>query len=380
MQSERIEREEALSLLRTASLLDLMERGWAARQALHPGRNVTFVIDTNPNYTNVCVTRCAFCSFYRAPEHPEAYTLSPAEVAAKVASAGREGATTVLLQGGHHPGLSLPYYQEMITAIREAAPGMHLHLFSPPEIGHIARNSGTDPETVLRTFYDMGLRTMPGGGAEILVDAVRRRVSPGKTSAGEWLDIMRTAHRVGFKTTATMTYGHCERDEDIIEHLFRLRELQDETGGFYAFIPWSFKPGISRLGETVSGPELPSFYVRIIALARIVLDNFPHIQASWFSEGWRAGQLALHGGADDFGGLLLEENVLFQARHAYATTLDALLETIRGAGFLPVQRDSLYNPLKAYDTSEGPGSPAHMERQAGSGAHNGTKTERRIDP
>lgn len=367
-------------MLRTASLLDLMEQGWAVRQALHPGREVTFVIDTNPNYTNVCVTRCAFCSFYRAPGHPEAYTLSPAEVAGKVARAGREGATTVLLQGGHHPGLSLSYYQEMIDAIRAAAPEMHLHLFSPSEIGHIARNSGTDPETVLRIFYDMGLRTMPGGGAEILVDAVRRHVSPGKISAGEWLDIMRTAHRVGFKTTATMTYGHCERDEDIIEHLFRLRELQDETGGFYAFIPWSFKPGISRLGETVSGPELPSFYVRVIAVARIVLDNFPHIQASWFSEGWRAGQLALHGGADDFGGLLLEENVLFQARHAYATTLDALLETIRGAGFLPVQRDSLYNPLSVYDAAEGSASPVQTERQPGSGAHIGTKMERHLEP
>jgi cyclic dehypoxanthinyl futalosine synthase len=347
--NERLTRESALELFRRAPLIELMAQADALRRRLHPGNDVTFVIDTNPNYTNVCVTDCTFCSFYRKPGHAEGYVLSPEQVGEKVARAYEGGATTVLLQGGHHPDLPLEYFLGLIEAIRAAAPGIHLHLFSPPEIDHISRTCGIEVEELLRRLWELGLRTMPGGGAEILSDRVRRRVSPKKISAERWLDIMRTAHRVGFKTSATMTYGHLETDEDIVEHLFRLRKLQDETGGFYAFIPWSFKPGASPLSRLVDTVATPSRYVRIIALSRIVLDNFPHIQASWFGEGWRAGQLALHAGADDFGGLLIEENVLFQARHRLATSLGALLRTVREAGFTPVQRSTPYEHLQRYD-------------------------------
>lgn len=349
MGQERIGPREALYLLRDAPQLTLMEQADAVRRAKHPGNDVTFVIDTNPNYTNVCVTECTFCSFYRKGGHPEAYTLTPAQVAEKVARAQACGATTVLLQGGHNPALRFPYYLELISEIQKAAPGIHLHLFSPPEIAHIAETNNMTWEAVLRMFRDAGMRTMPGGGAEILVDEVRRGVSPKKISSDTWLDIMRTAHRIGMKTSATMTYGHRESPEHIIEHLMRLRRLQDETGGFYAFIPWSFKPGHSPLRRLVGEEELPSFYVRVIAVARLVLDNFPHIQASWFGEGWRAGQLALHAGADDFGGLLLEEHVLQQANHAVATSLEALVTTIRDAGFAPAQRTTSYEILRRFD-------------------------------
>ncbi|HNR31200.1 MAG TPA: cyclic dehypoxanthinyl futalosine synthase [Candidatus Hydrogenedentes bacterium] len=354
MGQERIGFREALYLLLDAPQLALMEQADAVRRARHPGDDVTFVIDTNPNYTNVCVTECTFCSFYRKPGHPEAYTLTPEQVAAKVARAHALGATTVLLQGGHNPALPFHYYFDLIAAIRAAAPDIHLHLFSPPEIAHIAETCGRTREAVLGAFWDAGMRTMPGGGAEILVDDVRRGVSPKKISSDDWIDIMRAAHRIGMKTSATMTYGHRESPEDIIDHLLRLRRLQDETGGFYAFIPWSLKPGRSPLSRLVAEEELPSLYVRVIAVARLVLDNFPHIQASWFGEGWRAGQLALHAGADDFGGLLLEENVLRQADHNVATTLDAVLTAIRDAGFTPVQRTTTYERLRRFDDADNP--------------------------
>lgn len=351
MQHQRIEQEEAIHLLREAPLLELMERAHALRMQLHPNPEVTFVVDTNPNYTNVCITDCTFCSFYRKLGDAASYTLSPGEVANKVTRAQSFGATTVLLQGGHHPDLPFDYYLALIDAIKKAAPGVHLHLFSPPEVDHMASTSGQTYGEVLARLWEAGLRTMPGGGAEILVGRVRRRISPKKISADTWIDVMRTAHNVGMKTSATMTYGHLENTAEIIEHLLRIRDLQDETGGFYAFIPWSFKPGPSPLGKLVAKAELPSYYLRIIAISRLVLDNIPHIQASWFGEGWRAGQLALNAGADDFGGLLLEENVLYEARHQVATTLDSVLDTIRDAGFDPVQRTTLYEKIHHFEDS-----------------------------
>jgi len=369
MPTNRIDAAEALGLLQYAPLLEVMARADAIRREWHPRNEVTFVMDTNPNYTNVCVTDCTFCSFYRRPGQEGGYTLTPEQVAEKVAVAQRQGATTVLLQGGHHPGLTMDYFLSLIECIRHRAPGIHLHLFSPTEIAHMASLTGTSPEAVLEILHERGLRTMPGGGAEILVDRVRRKISPKKISADAWLNIMRSAHRIGFKTTATMTYGHRETDEDIIEHLLRLRALQDETGGFYAFIPWSFKPGTSPLSRLVPEAAPASRYVRIIALSRIVLDNFPHIQASWFSEGWRAGQLALHAGADDFGGLLLEENVLFQANHALATTLDGVLRTITEAEFLPVQRTTLYHRIRAHSWLDENNEAPMIMRREGAGTH-----------
>lgn len=348
----RIETAEALDLLQNAPLLELMARANDVRRSLHPTNDVTFVLDTNPNYTNVCVTDCTFCSFYRRPGDAEAYTLEPAAVAERVARAQSLGATTVLLQGGHNPDLPFDYYLSLIASIQHSAPEIHLHLFSPAEIMHMSETCGLPPRDILQTFWDLGVRTMPGGGAEILVDAVRRKISPKKISADSWINVMRLAHEVGMKTSATMTYGHRETEGDIVEHLIRIRQLQDETGGFYAFIPWSFKPGASPLGRLVPEAASPAYYLRVIALARLVLDNVSHIQASWFGEGWRAGQLALHAGADDFGGLLLEENVLYQANHKVATSLNALLTTIRDAGFTPVQRTTSYEKLRRYAEGE----------------------------
>ena len=351
MSTPRLSPDKALNLYRHASQSDLMARATALRQELHPGTDVTFVVDTNPNYTNVCTTDCTFCSFYRRPGHDEAYTHSPESIGRGAAQAQAKGATTILLQGGHNPELGMDYYLALIEALQAHAPGMHLHLFSPSEILHIAEHSDMTAREVLERFWAAGLRTMPGGGAEILVDAVRRKISPKKARSADWLGVMREAHRIGFKTSATMTYGHVETDEDIIEHLVQIRKLQDETGGFYAFIPWSFKPGASPLSRVVVEPAAASRYVRVIALARLFLDNVPHIQASWFGEGWRAGQLALHAGADDFGGLLLEENVLFQARHQVATQLDSVLNLISDAGFTPVQRTTKYTHLRRYDST-----------------------------
>lgn len=349
MSTPRLSPDKALNLYRHASQSDLMARATALRQELHPGTDVTFVVDTNPNYTNVCTTDCTFCSFYRRPGHGEAYVHAPESIGRGAAQAQARGATTILLQGGHNPELGMDYYLAVIAALQAYAPGMHLHLFSPSEILHIAEHSDMTVREVLERFWVAGLRTMPGGGAEILVDAVRRKISPKKARSADWLGVMREAHRIGFKTSATMTYGHVETDEDIIAHLLQIRDLQDETGGFYAFIPWSFKPGASPLSRVVAEPAAASRYVRVIALARLFLDNVPHIQASWFGEGWRAGQLALHAGADDFGGLLLEENVLFQARHQVATQLDSVLSLISDAGYTPVQRTTTYAQIRRYD-------------------------------
>lgn len=341
----RLTPSKALSWLQNMPLVELMTRAHAERLRQHPTSDVTYVIDTNPNYTNVCTANCTFCSFFRKPGHEEAYVLAPAEAAAKVDAARKLGATTVLLQGGHNPELPFSYYLELIDAIASATPDIHLHLFSPSEIAQIAEVAEMTPREVLNEFYDRGIRTMPGGGAEILVSKVRRRISPKKLSADGWLSIMRDAHEAGMKTSATMMYGHLESEADIIEHLLRLRELQDETGGFYAFIPWSFKRGASPLSRLIPAEATPSYYLRILAISRLMLDNVPHIQASWFGEGWRAGQLGLYAGADDFGGLLIEENVLYEADHKVATTLPAVLQTIRDAGFNPVQRTTLYGAV-----------------------------------
>ncbi len=348
MTVQRVAPDKALNLYRHGAQSDLMARANDIRQHIHPGNAVTFVIDTNPNYTNVCTTDCTFCSFYRTPGHPEGYVRTPDEIGRNAATAQLQGATTVLLQGGHNPALGLSYYLDVIEALKHHAPGMHLHLFSPSEILHIADQEDMSAHAVLQQFWDAGLRTMPGGGAEILVDAVRRKLSPKKTRTDAWLAVMGEAHHIGFKTSATMTYGHLETDEDIIEHLIRIRDLQDETGGFYAFIPWSFKPGGSPLSRLVKEAAPASQYVRVIALARLFLDNVPHIQASWFGEGWRAGQLALHAGADDFGGVLLEENVLFQASHQVATKLESVVNMIHDAGFVPVQRSTTYEHLHCH--------------------------------
>ena len=346
---ERIDRRQALELLTRTPMGELMARAHAVRMNRHPEDVVTFVFDTNPNYTNICVTRCRFCAFCRPATDPDAYTLTAEEVAARVKGAADQGATTVLLQGGHNPDVRLEDWLGYIRAIGEACPQVHIHPFSPAEYIFMADQENCAVEEVLQAVYDVGVRTIPGGGAEILSERVRRIIAPAKADTRQWLDVCEAAHRIGFKTTATMMYGHVESDEEIVDHLLLLRDLQDRTGGFASFIPWSFKLGNTTLGREVGRTVHPAKYIRIIALARLVLDNFDHIQSSWFSENVGAGQLGLLAGADDFGGILVEENVLQQAGHDRATTLENVKTIIRRAGFIPAQRDSYYNTLKCFN-------------------------------
>jgi cyclic dehypoxanthinyl futalosine synthase len=345
---ERIDGEDALFLLRDARLADLCALADTMRRRLVPGDFVTFVIDTNPNYTNVCVTDCLFCAFYRKPGDEEAYWHPVEKVVEMVGRAVEQGATTSLLQGGHNPEIPFAYYLDVVRALKKSFPGLCLHLWSPSEIATMADVSGLSIREVLEALWNAGQRTLPGGGAEILVERVRKRISPKKASAENWLTVMRTAHGIGYRTTATMMYGHAERDEEIVEHLARIRALQDETGGFTAFIPWSFKPGNTLLEKKVPESPGPVKYLRIIALARVFLDNFEHIQASWFSEGKKTGQIALHAGGDDFGGTLIEENVLRLANHHNRTTTEECVDLIKEAGFRPMQRTTLYEHVREW--------------------------------
>lgn len=348
LDGDRIDEEEALFLLRDANLSDLCALGDTMRHRRVPGNAVTFVIDTNPNYTNACVTDCLFCAFYRKPGHDEVYWHSVEDVVKMVGRGVDRGATTALMQGGHNPEIPFSYYTDVVRALKNAYPELCVHLWSPSEIHMMAKVSGLSMEEVLRALWDAGQRTMPGGGAEILVERVRKRISPKKPSSQNWLDVMRAAHGIGYKTTATMMYGHAETDEEIVEHLRLLRELQDDTAGFTAFIPWSFKPGNTLLEKKVPESPGPVKYLRIIALARLYLDNFDHIQASWFSEGKKTGQIALHAGGDDFGGTLIEENVLREANHHNRTTTRECVDLIRDTGFRAVQRTTLYETVREW--------------------------------
>ncbi|MGR9072112.1 MAG: cyclic dehypoxanthinyl futalosine synthase [Gammaproteobacteria bacterium] len=344
---KRLEPDEALYLLKHFPLGRLMRMGHLARKRKHPENTVTFVFDSNPNHTNVCETKCAFCAFWRSPKSKDAYTLSPEQLAEKVKKAQAAGATTVLFQGGHNPDATLADWVDYLRAIRRKCPDIHIHPFSAPEIAYMAQREGISTGQILQTLWEEGIRTLPGGGAEILVERVREKISSEKCSVAEWLNIMRQAHEIGFKTTATMMYGHVETDEEIVEHLTALRDLQDRTGGFTSFIPWSFKSGNSTLGKKVGQPAHPIKYIRLLAVARLFLDNFAHVQSSWFSESVRAGQLGLLAGADDFGGLLFEENVLGTTGHTPRTNLDKTLKIISDAGFTPAQRDSDYQVINA---------------------------------
>ena len=345
---ERLTREEGAYLLREAELLDLAALANTVRFRRHPEPVVTFVIDSNPNYTNVCITDCVFCAFYRKPGAAGAYTLTIEQVMEKVQRAVDLGATTVLLQGGHNPSLPLDYYLSLVRQMRLRFPQVTPHFFTASEVTNMAQVAELPVRDVLQQLKEAGQYTLPGGGAEILSDRIRRRLAPKKGGASAWLSVHREAHQLGFKSTATMMFGHIEDDEDIVEHLDHVRGLQDETGGFTAFIPWSFKPGNTPLEQRIPRHAIPSRYLRIIALSRLYLDNVPHIQASWFSEGKKTGQVALHAGADDFGGTLFEENVHAATDFINKTTVDEIVTLIRESGFQPAQRTTLYEVIRAW--------------------------------
>lgn len=345
---ERITAEEGLYLLRYAELLDLGDLAEQARYRKNPERRVTFVVDTNPNYTNVCTIDCIFCAFYRHEGEEGVYTNSVDQMIENFKHAAKQGVTTVLLQGGVNPKLPFDYYLEMVRRTVKEVPGVAPHFWSTSEIIGMADVSGLSVREVLQQLWDAGQRSIPGGGAELLADRVKKKISSLKGTSADWLNVMREAHSIGFKTTATMMYGHLETDEDIIEHLESVRMLQDEHHGFTAFIPWSFKPGNTPLEKIIPHYATPVRYLQMIAISRIYLDNFDHIQASWFSEGKKTGQIALHFGADDFGGTLFEENVHAAANFVNKTNTEEVIELIRESGFVPAQRTTLYEILRTY--------------------------------
>ena len=345
---KRLERADGLWLLAEAPLVELGSLAQEVRFRRHPEKQVSFVIDSNPNYTNVCITDCQFCAFYRKPGHPEAWTLTVEQVLEKIESAARGGATTVLLQGGHNPALPLDYYLSIVRETRRRFPQITPHFFTASEIMTMADVSGLSMPEVLTKLREAGQNTLPGGGAEVLSERVRKRIEPKKGGPRAWLAVHREAHRQGFRSTATMMYGHVETPEDIVDHWEAIRELQDEHGGFTAFVPWSFKPGNTLLEKWIKTYQGPNAYLRMLAASRLYLDNFAHVQASWFSEGKRAGQIALHWGADDFGGTLFEENVHAAADFVNKTTVDEIVTLIREAGFTPMQRTTEYEVLQVY--------------------------------
>jgi len=340
---ERVSDAEALELYRGAptALLGRLADGVRARK--HPARIVTYIIDRNVNYTNVCVARCTFCAFYRAVGSSEGYVLGFDEVFRKIDETIAVGGVQLLLQGGHNPDLPLTWYEDLFRAVKQRYPSFKLHALSPPAVIYLSRLSQLPVPAVIARLMAAGLDSIPGGGAEILVDRVRKLLHCyGKATADEWLDVMRQAHRKGLRTTATMMYGTVETDEERLEHLLRLRALQDETGGFTAFITWSYQPDHTELaGSEATGIE----YLRTLAIARIVLDNFDNLQASWVTQGGKVGQLSLAYGANDMGSVMIEENVVRAAGASYCMDEAEIVRNIEDAGFTAKRRNMHYEIL-----------------------------------
>ncbi|MBE0597734.1 MAG: dehypoxanthine futalosine cyclase [Desulfuromonadales bacterium] len=340
-----LDRPEALYLLTEADLLTVGQLADGVRRRLHPHRRVTFVVDRNVNYTNVCLSQCRFCAFYRTVEAPDAYLLSEEEIVAKVRELADHGGTQLLMQGGLHPQLRIDWFEAIFRRLREEFPMVRIHSLSPAEITHVAELSGLGMADCLARLQAAGLASVPGGGAEVLVDEVRQEISPNKIGWRQWAAVMEAAHELGMPTTATMMFGSRERPEDLVEHLFRLREIQARTGGFTAFIPWTFQPANTELGgETASGVE----YLKVLALGRLVLDNIANIQASWVTQGAMMAQVALFFGANDLGGTMLEENVVAAAGCSFRLSTAEIIELARGAGFIPARRTTTYEILEEY--------------------------------
>jgi cyclic dehypoxanthinyl futalosine synthase len=339
---ERISPEEALRLYHGLTLPELGALADAVRQRKRPGRVVTYIIDRNINYTNVCNVYCTFCAFMRREQDEDAYVLSHEQVGEKIRELLAIGGVQILLQGGHHPKLGIDYYLELLAYIKQNFPQINIHGFSPPEFCHFAEVFRMPVEEVVRRFKEAGLGSIPGGGAEILVDRVRKRIAPLKCTSEQWLRVMEIAHGMGLSSSATMMFGHVETIEDRLEHLRRLRELQDRTHGFTAFICWTFQNENTRL-------KLPSVgaheYLRMQALARIFLDNFDNVQASWVTQGPQIGQIALKYGANDFGSVMMEENVVSSAGTTFRIDEATMQRLIRELGYEPHRRNNWYELL-----------------------------------
>lgn len=348
--TNRITKKEALDLIQNTSLVELGEMASKIKAQLHPDRITSFIVDRNINYTNVCWVDCKFCAFYRHGKDDDAYVLTYEEIDKKIEELLEIGGTQILMQGGVHPKLKIDYYEDLVEHIHTKFPQITLHSFSAIEIVYIAKVSKITILEVLKRLQAKGLSSIPGAGAEILSDRVRDIIAPKKIDASKWLEVHRLAHSIGMKTTATMMFGTVETDEEIIEHWDLIRQLQDETGGFRAFIMWSFQSTNTKLLEDIPDlkPQSSNRYLRLLAVSRIFLDNFPNIQSSWVTQGSYIGQMALKFGANDLGSTMMEENVVAAAGASNCMNQDEMIELIRDIGENPAKRNTAYEILERF--------------------------------
>ena len=336
--------QEALNVLKHEDILVLGKMADKIRQQKHPDNVVSFVVDRNINYTNICTSECKFCAFYRKEENSDTYVLSNEVIMEKIKETIEAGGTQIMLQGGLNPNLRLGYYVDLLKMIKSKY-NITIHSFSPAEIVHIAKQENMSVKAVLLSLHEAGLDSLPGGGAEILVDEIRYKISPKKITADQWLNVMEETHKVGMKSTATMVIGFGETLEQRIEHMQKIKELQEKTGGFRAFITWTFQPGNTELG----GKKTNAWeYLRTLAVTRIYLDNIEHIQGSWVTQGQETGQITLAFGANDLGSIMLEENVVRAAGTAYEMSINKMVNLITASGKIPAQRDTEYNIIKKF--------------------------------
>lgn len=346
----RLTPDDGLRLLESHDLVALGQAADALTRRLHPEPYRTYNIDRNINYTNACTAVCDFCAFYRPPDHPEVYVLPRDVLMKKIEETVELGGDQILMQGGLHPKLPLEWYEELLADIRIQFPQVNIHAFSPPEIHHFTKISKLPLRTVLQRLKTAGLGSLPGGGGEILVDRVRKEITRGKVLTDDWLNVNRVWHELGGRSTATMMFGHVETLAERIEHLERLRQLQDETGGFTAYICWTFQPDHTDMSDI---PPAGAFeYLKTQAVSRLYLDNFANIQSSWVTQGEKIGQLALFFGANDMGSLMIEENVVAEAGTVYYLSLETIRRCIREAGYIPRQRNVFYEYIDEADQAE----------------------------
>ncbi|MEI8382898.1 MAG: cyclic dehypoxanthinyl futalosine synthase [Planctomycetota bacterium] len=347
---ERLSPAEGLALLESHDLVSIGEAANAVAKRMHPEQYRTYNIDRNINYTNVCSAVCDFCAFYRKPKSPEGYVLDRQVIFQKVEETIALGGDQILMQGGMNPDLPLEWYEDLLRSLKERFPQVNLHCFSPPEIHALHKLTKLPVRTVLERLKAAGLGSLPGGGGEILVDRVRKAMTRGKCLSDEWLEVCRQWHLLGGKGSATMMFGHIETLPERIEHLERLRQLQDETGGFTAYICWTFQPDHTDMSDI---PPSGSFeYLKTQAVSRLYLDNIPNIQSSWVTQGEKIGGLALHFGANDMGSLMIEENVVAEAGTVHHLTLETIKRLIRDAGYVPRQRNVFYEYIDSVDSAE----------------------------
>ncbi len=347
VKGERLSLEEGISLY-SCDLLRLGRAAHRIKEQMFPDKRVTFIVDRNISYTNVCVVDCDFCAFYRPPGHAEGYTMTHEQVFKKIEELVALGGTQALIQGGVNPDLPIDYYLDLIRAVREKFPTVHVHSFSVVEMDMIARKNRIPLIDLFKKFKEAGLNSMPGGGAEILVERVRKLISPKKATSQKWIDVMRTAHEAGLRTTATMVVGHVETIEERIQHMLVIRNLQDKTKGFRAFIPWTMSPNCTprmKHLKQAGGED----YLKTVAISRLMLDNIDHLQSGWLTEGLKLGQIALNFGCDDMGGTLIEDKVLEPTGiDATQTSREDLIRLIKEAGYIAVQRNTNYETVQVF--------------------------------